>query len=152
MTSRRIMAGRCLATALMAASPRLQTATSKPSLAKTSSSPSKMCGSSSTMRILFFISNRFQRQPQTETTAAGFARFINDIAAVGPRDLARERQAEARALDAAAQGIVGAVELLEDLLGATIRHAQPAIKHLYFHIRQRIALLLDLQSDFFAAI
>src|ERR1044071_9814613 len=44
-------AGRCLPAVSIAWSPRLHTATSNPSLFKTSSKPSRMCGLSSTTSI-----------------------------------------------------------------------------------------------------
>jgi hypothetical protein len=45
--------------------------------------------------------SHFQGQAQSETTSAALARFVNDIAAVGPGDLPGERETEAGALDAA---------------------------------------------------
>ena len=48
-------------------------------------------------------------------------------------DLAGQGQPEARALDAVAQGVVRAVELLEDLLAAARRHAQAAIQDFDFY-------------------
>src|ERR1700683_3400053 len=130
MTSRTIRAGRCLLNASMASSPRLQTATSNDSLFNTSSRPSRMWGSSSTRRILVFISvgmAGWNRQAQGKATAAAVARPIDDFAGVGAGDLAGEREAEAGALNAAAQGIVRAVELFKNLFLAAARDAGAAI-------------------------
>src|SRR5690348_18445809 len=144
MTSSRMSAGRCLATASRAWSPRSQEPTSKPSPFSTSSSPSRMCESSSTMRILVFIErergfcllNRFQRQAQGETASGAGARFVNDIAAVGAGDLAGEGQAEAGALDTATQGIMRAIKFFEDFLFTAARHTYAAIEDFHFSAGQ----------------
>ena len=60
------------------------------------------------------------REPKGKATAAAFAGFVYDVATVGAGDLAGERQAEAGALDAAAQGIVGAIKLFEDFFFAAV--------------------------------
>src|SRR5579884_64500 len=139
----------------MAWSPRLQTATSNDSLFNTSSSPSKMCGSSSTMRILVLADIGrcrgivFHRQSQDETASAAVARTIKDIAAVRAGNLPRQRESKTRALDAAAQGIVRAIELLENLFFRTARDARAAIKDPQIHMRQRLARDFNLHADFF---
>ena len=73
-------------------------------------------------------------QPQGEAASAAVALSVGNVAAVGAGDLAGESQTEARALDAVAQGIVRAIELLEDLLAAASRDAQAAIKNADFHV------------------
>src|ERR1035441_9194918 len=66
------------------------------------------------------------RHPQGKATSAAFAGLIGHVAAVRAGNLAGQGQPKARALDAVAQGVVGAVELLEDLLAAASGHAQAA--------------------------
>ena len=46
-----------------------------------------------------------------------------------PRNLPRQGQSQPRTLNAAGQRIVRAIELLENPLFATPRHAQTAVKH-----------------------
>src|SRR2546426_261848 len=91
-------------------------------------------------------------QAQTETTAAAFARLIDDFAAVRAGDLARKRQSKPRSLDAAAQGIMRAVELLENPLLAARRHAQAAIQDADFRMRQRFGLGTQLEGDVLATV
>src|SRR5262245_44007594 len=141
ITSSRISAGRCFATASRAWSPRLQEATSNSSLLNTSSRPSRMWGSSSTMRILLFMSLtsltsgvglpvalQKDRQTQTETTAAAVARFVAHIAAMSAGDLTGEGEAQPRALNPTAQAIVRAIKLFKNLLRAALRDAEAAIE------------------------
>jgi hypothetical protein len=54
-------------------------------------------------------------------------------------DLAGQGEPETRALDAVAQRVVRAVELLEDLLAAARRHAQTAIQDFDFHAGETAA-------------
>ena len=77
-----------------------------------------MWGSSSTIRILGFISAflvGYSGETQDKATAAAFAGTVDDVTGMGAGDLPGEREAEAAALDAAAQRIVRAVEGLKNL-------------------------------------
>src|SRR6267142_757050 len=140
ITSSKIKLGRCLLKASMAWSPRLQTATSNPSLFSTSSRPRRICGSSSTIKIFAFMSGRFERQAKREATDSARQPFISNISAVRLRDLAGQREAQPRALDAAAKRVVRAIKLLKNLLTATVRKPQTSIQDFHLYIGQRTAL------------
>src|SRR5687767_16028865 len=92
-----------------------------------------MFGSSSTIRIFVFISGLGQRHFHHETTATARARFVANITAVSARNLAGERQSQPGALNAAAQGIVRAIKLFENLLLAAARDAGAAVEHTELH-------------------
>src|ERR1035437_2080144 len=91
-----------------------------------------------------------QWQAQTETTSAAFARFINHVAAVRPRDLPRNRQSQTRTLNVAAQRIVRAIKLLKNLFRAIAWHARAAVEHFDFHVGQGSFLAIHLHRDFFS--
>ena len=57
-----------------------------------------------------------EREPERERRAFAFARLDGDLAAVGLRDVAHDREPEAGAAGVAAAGPVDAVEALEDAL------------------------------------
>src|SRR5262245_7284828 len=86
---------------------------------------------------------RFQGQPQYKTASAAFARFIEHVAAVGPRDLAGQGEAQAGALNAAAKRIVRAIKLLKDLLPTAVGNAQAPVENPDVHIGQRVEVTLD---------
>jgi hypothetical protein len=71
---------------------------------------------------------------------------------VGARDLTGESEAKARALDAAAERVVGAIKLFEDFFLAAIWHAKTTIENFDFDVGQGISLLLETNADLFAAI
>src|SRR5437879_1319846 len=157
MTSRTIKPGRCRATESRAWSPRLHTATSNPSLFRTSSSPSRMCGSSSTIKIFVFIyfafirgGNRSGWQSQSKAAPAAVIGFAGDVATVRPGDLARQRQSQSGPLDSAAERIVRAIELLEDSFLGTGRHAQAAVEYAHLHVPHGLRLLPDFHAHFLA--
>src|ERR1051325_1857771 len=71
---------------------------------------------------------------------------------MGAGNLAGERQAEAGALDSAAQGVVSAIELLEDLFAASGRHAQAAVEAFHLEVGQGSGRLLQPERDFASAV
>src|SRR5205823_4260762 len=87
-----------------------------------------------------------------KATSSAPARFVHQIAAMGAGDLASESQTQSRALNPTAQRIVRAIKLLENLFGTACRHAEAAIHHLHFHMRQSTFLRLHSQRDFFLLI
>src|SRR3954469_13853663 len=82
---------------------------------------------------------------ESKTTATAIAGCINNIAAVRAGDLPRQSQAEAGTLNAAAQRIVGAIKLLENLFLRTTRHAEAAITHRQF--RKGLSIFLPREDD-----
>jgi len=89
-----------------------------------SSRPSRMCTSSSTMRILVFM-EQVGREAKDKMLPPPSRGLASDLAAMGPGGSgASACEAETGALNAAAEGIVRAVELLEDFFTAIFRNAQ----------------------------
>src|ERR1051325_2823654 len=71
---------------------------------------------------------------------------------MGAGNLAGERQAEAGALDSAAQGVVSAIELLEDLFAASGRLAQAAVEDFHPEVGQGRGRLLQPGREFASAV
>src|ERR1051325_7367873 len=92
---------------------------------------------------------RYQGQPDAKTTPAAVARLVKHIAAMRAGNLAGQRQAEAGTLDAAAQGIVCAIKLFENLFAAATRHADAAIQHAHLGAGQGTFAATGLQRDLF---
>jgi len=69
-----------------------------------------------------------------------------------PRDLPRQCKAQPGPLNAAAQGVVSAIKLFENLFFAAAGNAQPAVEDFEFGMGQGSALPLEFESDLLVAV
>src|SRR6266487_4694684 len=99
------------------------------------------------LRFTFQVSRLHQRQFYGKATPSALSLPIPHVAPVRAGNLAGECQAKPRALDAAAQRIMGAEKLLEYLLFAARRHAEAAVEHTQLGA---VAIRRELDFDLFA--
>src|SRR5688572_30100558 len=99
-----------------------------------------MSGSSSTMSILGMLSGRVlsapivsQREHQCKRAAPSGGALDLHVAPVGLHDVLDEREPETAALGVVHQAVLGAVELVEDLLVLALGHADPVVGHREAH-------------------